>query len=951
MAVATQTPGFIFSTDGKSAPSYADLMKRRKVFDALMAQQAGARAPQNVGEGIYALGQGIVNGLEGRALRKQEEALGERQKELWSDLSAIGMASGGAGAGYGSATGPISDGRYTAADLGNTSTDPLSTKPADGDIYTSFLDTVRTGDPEKGLSGITNPYGLAAVAATGKHESGYSARNAFGDWADPSESGQAGQAGGVLSWRAERLASMRDFVAKNGGDPRRPDPRLQAQFFLAEDPGLVARLNAAKTPEEAQSLMNGAWRFAGYDRPGGEAARRIATARSYVSQFAGEPQPQAEQAPVQVASLDPSAGVAEATRAGASVSTAPTVGGQQPVPANVPVPTAREALEKAFAVQAEKDGMSSIAPLELPGATPQTEEAIQRYAAANGTSPMQYQAGQTGPGTVSAPGSVADQQADALIAGDPERPIVAPAPTPRPHDFSAAAYNADVDAMAAGIPPQAVAASAMAQQPAPFDPVNGTAMGGNSGAADAARAAYQQANGGSPKVQMVAEAMARSGATAAPPKPADPVRAEAVQRVATAQNQAQAQGRFGQLMQIMMNPSASPEQKQVAGMYLEQDQQFRNQQQNREWEMLKLRESRAYEDHKAERDRINGNADYMTRKRIDQQYERPQIIDVFDETTGRSRKGYMGQDGRFVPVGGVEASKGYRDLTPEEVAQRGLPPGAYQAGPDGRIEGVGKGGITINTGENGSEFTKEGEKSANTRLNEIIAGGQSASTMLGDVQQLADLGRQIGTGKIAEVKAALGPYAEAFGIDISKQGEAEAYKAIIARMAPNMRPAGSGATSDFDANQFLQSLPRLGNSPEGNQIITDTFTALSQNKMQAAEIAAQAYLPKDQGGITWQEAEKQIRRLPNPYERFKAMRGQLPQPAATSAPAEAPVTMPSQMPAQTAPQAPARAEPTRQRWDRGAPVRQPSAPVPKRATNPQTGQVIELRNGQWVPVQ
>lgn len=139
-------------------------------------------------------------------------------------------------------------------------------------IYRPFIDTVATG--------ITNPYGLAAVAATGKHESGYAPKNAFGAWSDPSERGQAGTAGGILSWRAERLQNLRKFAADNGDDPNAPSPEIQAQFFLQEDPALVDRLNSAGSVEEAQSLMNGAWKFAGYNRAGGEASNRLATARS-----------------------------------------------------------------------------------------------------------------------------------------------------------------------------------------------------------------------------------------------------------------------------------------------------------------------------------------------------------------------------------------------------------------------------------------------------------------------------------------------------------------------------------------------------------------------------------------------------------------------------------------------------------------------------------------------
>lgn len=135
-----------------------------------------------------------------------------------------------------------------------------------GDTYKPFIETVRAG-------GLTNPYGLAAVASTGKAESGWSAANANRTWSDPSESGQPGTAGGIMSWRGPRyqaLAATGDL-----------SPEGQARFFLQEDPQLIQALNNAGSVEEAQQLMNRAWAFAGHDRPGGEAARRMAMAQNY----------------------------------------------------------------------------------------------------------------------------------------------------------------------------------------------------------------------------------------------------------------------------------------------------------------------------------------------------------------------------------------------------------------------------------------------------------------------------------------------------------------------------------------------------------------------------------------------------------------------------------------------------------------------------------------------
>lgn len=204
--------------------------------------------------------------------------------------------------------------------------------------------------------------------------------------------------------------------------------------------------------------------------------------------------------------------------------------------------------------------------------------------------------------------------------------------------------------------------------------------------------------------------------------------------------------------------------------------------------------------------------------------------------------------------------------------QAGLTPGTpeYQK----FMVAGGKGPLVVNNlGGNSNKFLEESDKKASERLGEITtAGGPNATEFLGQIEQLADMGRMIGTGKTAEFKAAIGPYAEALGVPIEGLGDLQAYEGIVARLAPQMRQAGSGASSDFDAKQFLLSLPRIGNTTEGNQLIADTFQAVYQNRIQAAEIAGLAYLPPEQGGITWQEAEKRIRALENPYAKFKEYR-------------------------------------------------------------------------------
>jgi len=164
-------------------------------------------------------------------------------------------------------------GKIKTGVMGSAGGNAPDTQLSGNKLFTEFMDTLKAG-------GLTNANGLAAAAATAKSESGFNPKNVFGSWNDPSQSGVKGTSGGAMSWRAERYNAMKEFVAKQpGGDTA----ANQAKFFLQEDPGLIAKLNAAKSPEEAQQLMNNAWKFAGYDKPGGEAGRRIALARNFAA--------------------------------------------------------------------------------------------------------------------------------------------------------------------------------------------------------------------------------------------------------------------------------------------------------------------------------------------------------------------------------------------------------------------------------------------------------------------------------------------------------------------------------------------------------------------------------------------------------------------------------------------------------------------------------------------
>lgn len=241
--------------------------------------------------------------------RKQAEA--EQKRQLFAtaaqggDLNKIGLALLGAGDVRGGAAllglgqkaeerkaeaawyAGIGGGGAPAAPAGA----PLAALGNPNEIESRFVNTVKG-------AGLTNPVGLGAVAAYGKAESGFAPQNVNRSWSDPSESGQPGTAGGIMSWRAERLQNLQKFAQQRGES--QPSVETQALFLSQEDPTLIPKLQSAQTPQEANQIMANAWRFAGYNRPGGENARREALTTQYAQRYGGQGGP-APAIPVQVA--------------------------------------------------------------------------------------------------------------------------------------------------------------------------------------------------------------------------------------------------------------------------------------------------------------------------------------------------------------------------------------------------------------------------------------------------------------------------------------------------------------------------------------------------------------------------------------------------------------------------------------------------------------------------
>lgn len=189
----------------------------------------------------------------------------------------------------------------------------------------------------------------------------------------------------------------------------------------------------------------------------------------------------------------------------------------------------------------------------------------------------------------------------------------------------------------------------------------------------------------------------------------------------------------------------------------------------------------------------------------------------------------------------------------------------------------------INIDQRGeSEFEKKAAGAQAQRYNDAVEAGNKARVMQGDIMRMRELSDRLGTqGATADIKKAIGPYANALGIDVANLSDIEAFSSVISKLAPTMRPPGSGATSDFEFRQFLNALPQMSQTPQGRKMILDQLDALSNYQAAVGDISDRV-LNRE---LDRKQAQEEIRKLGNPLELWRKMTGeQQPGPSAGQPP-------------------------------------------------------------------
>ena len=175
--------------------------------------------------------------------------------------------------------------------------------------------------------------------------------------------------------------------------------------------------------------------------------------------------------------------------------------------------------------------------------------------------------------------------------------------------------------------------------------------------------------------------------------------------------------------------------------------------------------------------------------------------------------------------------------------------------------------VTVDNAGSG-EFFKTLDKSNADMFGGLLNQAPNAQSNLARIDRLDGMLQDLGPGWLNNVTMIAGN----LGIDIGNAGGVQGTQALINAMVPEQRQPGSGPMSDADLELFKQSLPRIINSPEGNQQIIQTLRGISQYQLSQSDIAARVASRE----ITPEQGNQMLRTLPNPLEWLRG--AELPAP-------------------------------------------------------------------------
>lgn len=162
------------------------------------------------------------------------------------------------------------------------------------------------------------------------------------------------------------------------------------------------------------------------------------------------------------------------------------------------------------------------------------------------------------------------------------------------------------------------------------------------------------------------------------------------------------------------------------------------------------------------------------------------------------------------------------------------PAGVYQRNRDGSLTRLGD-PPPPSTQVNLPGDTVRGRADAAT-LQEVQRSSNDARQLVSLFDRAERAVRSVPEGAGAQLLPIIGQAARAIGIEIAGTEEAEVLRSITNGLAVLQRAPGSGATTDFEMRLYMQAVPRLGNTRQGNLMLIDMGRRLALRRIQEANI-------------------------------------------------------------------------------------------------------------------
>jgi hypothetical protein len=178
----------------------------------------------------------------------------------------------------------------------------------------------------------------------------------------------------------------------------------------------------------------------------------------------------------------------------------------------------------------------------------------------------------------------------------------------------------------------------------------------------------------------------------------------------------------------------------------------------------------------------------------------------------------------------------FKVLTQAEVKEEGLPPGIYQRGPNGEIKPVVKEPLVVvqGGGDQGKRDMMALQELDVPRVKEFSASAASARTLARDARVIANLLKGKGGGAAIQLGADV---ARTFGFSTDTVVADDLANSLAIRGATQLRPPGSGSTSDIEFKAFVSAFPSLANSESGRELMAKYADAFAKRTAKIADHA------------------------------------------------------------------------------------------------------------------